>query len=102
MSGAGYPDGGVPLGYAQYAISTATKLEHGLGTSSVDIPAGASRMQIVVSTQAIRYRDDGVAPTTTVGYPKPTSSEFAYSGNLSSVQFVAQTGTATLDVLFYK
>lgn len=104
MSGAGFPDGqGKALGYGQYSIAgTATILTTSLGANSVAIPKGTTRAQISVSAQAVRYRDDGTAPTASVGYPKPTGSEFTYAGNFQNLQFIAQTGTATLDVLFYQ
>src|SRR5882672_6430716 len=56
----------VPLGYCQLtSLAAATKLS----ACSGGIPAGATSALISVEGAAIRYRDDGTAPTTTVGMP---------------------------------
>lgn len=85
---------GVPLGYQQITLSGATLLT---------VPAGAKLALISVSTAAARYRDDGTAPTATVGFPLPitTTTPFVYSGNLATVQFIAQTGSPILDICYY-
>jgi len=92
----GYPDGGPPAGYEQILPGTVTAV----GLTS--IPVGASRAQVAVSVQAVRYRDDGVDPTSAVGFPKAVGSNFVYAGNLSKVKFIAVSGGAVLDVLYYK
>ena len=65
-------------------------------------PAGAVSAQITVSGANIRYADDGTSPTTSVGMPVYQASSWFYSGPLSAIKFYAQSGTATLDVLYYK
>ncbi len=65
-------------------------------------PLGATMAQISVETAGVRYRDDGVAPTATVGMPIASGASFQYFGPLSALQFTAQTGAPTLDVLYYK
>lgn len=79
--------------------------QYGLSASSVvglTVPSGATIAEICVEGAAVRYRDDGVAPTATVGMPVAAGSCFPYSGPLSSVQFIAQSGSPTLDVSYYK
>jgi hypothetical protein len=83
-----------PLGYQQItAVPTGTILT---------VPTGARMAQICVSTQAVRYRDDGTAPTATVGYPVAAATCFTYSGSLPAITFIQQTGTAVLDILYYR
>lgn len=83
-----------PLGYQQItAVPTGTFLT---------VPTGARMVQICVETQAIRYRDDGTAPTASVGMPVPAATCFTYSGSLPAIQFIQQTGTAVLDALYYR
>lgn len=92
--GAGYPYGqGAALGYQQLRVTVATTLP---------VPFGATRVQIAVSDNAVRYRDDGTAPTSDLGYPLSVGEEIIYAGNLSAIQFVSQSSTATLDLLFYR
>jgi hypothetical protein len=83
-----------PLGFVQLNISGAT----GLGT----IPAGASMALIVCETANVRWRDDGIAPTSSVGMLFSSGQEFQYSGNLLNIQFIAVSGSPVLDVSFYK
>ena len=83
-----------PLGYQQI-----TSLANPTGLA---VPAGATTAVLEVSGQAVRYRDDGTAPTATVGMPVPAGQQISYSGNLAAIQFIQQAASATLDVLFYR
>ncbi len=79
--------------------------QYGLSASSVVgliVPSGATIAEICVEGAAVRYRDDGTAPTATVGIPVAAGSCFQYSGPLSSLQFIAQSGSPTLDVSYYE
>jgi hypothetical protein len=83
-----------PLGYQQItSLSAATALP---------VPTGATVAYIQVSGAAIRYRDDGIAPTASVGMPVPVGSMLTYSGSLAAIQFIQQTAGAVLDVSYYK
>lgn len=88
----------VPCGYQQLAVDTA---------KSLTIPAacGEAPSLAVIRTeaQAVRYRDDGTAPTTTVGMPIAIADPpLEYQGRISALQFIAQTSGGIVDVLFYK
>lgn len=83
-----------PLGYQQLNVTTAATLT---------VPAGATFAFITVETSPVRYRDDGVAPTTGIGWPVTVGQHLLYSATaISTLQFISQTGTATLDILYYK
>lgn len=82
-----------PLGYQQITISGATILTP---------PAGALYAFITIETAPIRYRDDGVAPTATVGYPVAVGQQLVYSGSFTTFDMIAQSGTPVADVLYYK
>ena len=87
-----------PLGYCQLtSIDSSTLL-----SSCTDFPASATRAVIIPEAQAIRYRDDGTAPTTTVGFPVAVGVTVDYTGALSKVRVIGQTSGAKLNVLFYK
>lgn len=87
-----------PLGYCQLtSIDTSTLL-----SSCTGFPTDATRAVFVPEAQAIRYRDDGTAPTTTVGQPVAVGVSIEYTGALSKVRVIAQVSGAKLNVLFYK
>lgn len=87
------------LGCGQIAAFSASTL---LSSVSGGIPAGATLASLSVETNAVRYRDDGTAPTATVGTPLAAGlSAWPYSGNLAAIRFIPQTGNATIDVCFY-
>ena len=89
-----------PLGYQQITPVPA-------GTT-LTIPTGTAPriVEICVETNNVRYRDDGTAPTTTVGIPVVVTSTvptcFQYSGSLTAIQFTQVTSPATLDVSYYR
>lgn len=88
-----------PLGYCQLtSLSGAVKL-----TSCTNgIPLTANVIVAVPETQAVRWRDDGTAPSSTVGMPIATGVALVYQGNLTTIQFIEQTSSATLNVVFYR
>jgi hypothetical protein len=92
----------VPLGYCQLTSpGAASKLS--ACNSGAGIPAGANLVVIRTEGQAIRYRDDGVAPTAAVGQPILVADPpFVYEGTLSAFQLIQQGSNATVDVTFYK
>ena len=83
-----------PLGYVQLAVDTATTLGA--------IPVGAVFAIIVPENQAIRFRDDGVAPTATVGMPLPVLARLKYTvGNLQALRVIGQVAGAIVNVAYY-
>ena len=56
---------------------------------------------IVAETQAVRWRDDGVAPSATVGMPLAVGVAFAYDGDLTRIRFFEQAASAKLSVSYY-
>ena len=82
-------------GAAQMGLSVA-------GATGLTAPSGATIAQICVENANVRYRDDGTAPTASSGMPVAAGACFAYSGPLSVVQFIAQSGSPILDVSYYK
>ncbi len=82
-----------PLGYQQI---TPTSVQ------SLTVPAGANQALLVAEVQGIRIRDDGVAPTTSVGWLLPVNVPFLYTGTLTAVQVINATSGGILNVLYYK
>lgn len=56
---------------------------------------------IIAETQAVRWRDDGVAPTASVGMPLAAGVAFVYDGDLTKIRFIEQVGGAKLNVSYY-
>jgi hypothetical protein len=84
----------VPLGFQQLTLA---------GVASLTVPAGANMAIWQADTQAARWRDDGTAPTATVGIQVlTTSAPYEYFGNLSAVQFIQATAGSILNVSYYK
>jgi hypothetical protein len=52
-------------------------------------------------TQGVRWRDDGVAPTASVGFPLSPGDVLVYDGDLKSIRFIQQAASATLNVVYY-
>lgn len=84
-----------PLGYQQYtSLASATNLS--------GYPDSTTIAEITVEAQGIRWRDDGVAPTASVGMPVAAGNSFQYAGDLSAIQFIQQASGAIINVSYYK
>jgi hypothetical protein len=92
----------VSLGYCQLTgVATATALSACSGGIPT-MPAGTVFYAFIIPESAIRLRDDGTAPTATVGMPVAANQPYMATVNpLSNVQMIPQSGTATIDVMFY-
>lgn len=89
----------VALGYCQItSLGSAVTLAGGGCT----VPSNATAIYVEAETQGVRYRDDGVAPTSSVGMPIASGGVLFYAGPLGALQFIQQSATAKLNVLFYK
>lgn len=84
-----------PAGYEALTVSSTAKG----GT----IPTGATGALITVESADVRWRDDGVAPTATVGNPITAGDPpFFYTGDLSALRFIRQSTTdATVHLNYY-
>lgn len=83
-----------PRGYAQVTgMSAATNLP--------TIPARTRHVLITAEAQGVRWRDDGVAPTASVGMPLAAGQTFEYMGNTATIQFIQQVSGAILNVSYY-
>ena len=56
---------------------------------------------IVADTQGVRWRDDGVAPTASVGMPLAAGVPLLYDGDMTLIRFIEQAATATLNITYY-
>jgi hypothetical protein len=89
------------LGYQQITtLSSAVSLT----VPDKDVQGLSCKPSIALITpegQAVRWRDDGVAPSATVGMPLASGVTLQYDGDLTKIQFIEQVGGAKLNVTYY-
>lgn len=87
----------VPLGFQNISDLSAA-----VGLTVPDTKPKPDFAVLVAETAAVRWRDDGVAPTSSDGMLLAVGVEFVYTGNLEAIKFIAATGSPALDVSYYK
>ena len=89
-----------PCGFQQITVLTASTALT-VPTSAV---VGKARLAFIQSeAQAVRWRDDGTAPTAAIGNRILTTGDgFWYTGDLSTIRFIEETATAKLNVSYYR
>lgn len=97
----------LPLGYCQMTSLSSAKPLVTANCSTGSVPNGAVIAEICVETAGVRYRDDGTAPTASVGIPVIPSATvpqcYAYAIiPMTAVQFIAVSGSPVVNVSFYK
>jgi hypothetical protein len=83
----------VPLGYQQIATLTSS--------TALTVPEGAKRAIIQAETQNVRWRDDGTAPTASVGMLIASGASISYVGDLKTFRVIEATASAKLNVSYY-
>jgi hypothetical protein len=63
------------------------------------VPSGAV-FALIRAAGSVRWRDDGVNPTTSVGMLMQAGDQILYDGNLAAIKFIAGVAT-TLDISYY-
>jgi len=93
-----------PRGYAQLSVTTVQTLDALLAAASVPYTRdGTERWALVsVETNGIRWLDDGQTPTTSYGQPVAAASAEILATDFSKVKLVSQSGTAVVNVSFYR
>jgi hypothetical protein len=91
------------MGYQQIVGAAASTA---LTIPQVDPVTGLTSMPvqalIICDGAGIRWRDDGVAPTASVGMPIAVGTVFVYDGDLTRLRIIQQAATATINVAYYK
>jgi hypothetical protein len=89
------------LGYQQITdLSSAV----GLTIPAVDIAGNKvmpTRAFIVAEGNDIRWRDDGTAPTASVGMILIRNNVLSYDGDLNKIKFIQSASGAKLNVSYY-
>ena len=92
----------IPCGYQQItSLTAATALT--VPTTGAAAASGSLVAVIVCEAQNVRWRDDGTAPSATVGMLMQTGDPpLEYSGDLAALQFIQATASAKLNVSYYR
>lgn len=89
------------LGYQQItSLSSASFLT----VPTTDVNGLNQRPTIALITpesQAVRWRDDSTAPTTSVGMPLAVGVTLQYDGDLTMIRFIEQVAGAKLNISYY-
>lgn len=89
------------LGYQQITSLSAST---GLTVPQFDLNGLACKPSIALitpETQGVRWRDDDVAPTASVGMPLAAGVTLQYDGDISKIKFIEQTASAKLNITYY-
>jgi hypothetical protein len=87
----------IPMGFAEVAALSA-----GTAAALPAVPGGTRLVLLNTEVQAIRWRDDGVDPTTTSGMPLPIGEYFIYSGNPATFKMISQVASAKVSISYYR
>ena len=83
------------VGYQKLSVSsTAT----GLTVPS----SGASAASVAIKTADVRWLCDGTDPTASNGMPLAKDRDMWFTGDLDRVKFIAQSGTAEVNVAYWQ
>lgn len=56
---------------------------------------------IIAEGAPVRWRDDGTAPTASVGMPLAVGVPLQYDGDLAKIRFIEQSASAKLNISYY-
>ena len=56
---------------------------------------------IIAEGAPVRWRDDGTAPTASVGMPLAVGVPLQYDGDLTKIRFIQQSASAILNISYY-
>lgn len=90
-------------GYQQIVgPATSTALTVPTRSSQTGVAGTPTVAVIVVESQTVRWRDDGVAPTASIGMPIYPGGVLVYDGDLTRIRFIQSSASATINVSYYK
>ena len=92
------------LDYATLAVDTSAVTL--VTDASPTLPDACNRAYLTAETDAVRWRADGTAPTTTEGHVLAVNDSISFTGAnyrqlLEKIQFIKQTATAALKITYF-
>ena len=83
----------ISAGYQQITVTT---------TQSLVLADKTAFISIIPEAQAVRWRDDGIDPTATVGQPLAVGQELRYdSRSMAKLRIIAQVAGGIINVTSY-
>lgn len=90
-------------GYQQIAVpASSTALTIPTRSNQTGISGTPTVAVIIVENNPVRWRDDGVAPTSAIGMPIFPGGVLIYDGDLTRIRFIQAGAGAVLNVSYYK
>jgi len=89
-----------PLGYQQLTL-TGSAQHLTLPKPPAGVVVGYAVIQCTGTTATAIWRDDGTAPTSSVGMTLSTGSELDYVGDFTALQFIIGSGSPVLNISYY-
>jgi hypothetical protein len=89
------------LGYQQITSLTSAA---GLTVPTRNLDGLSCRPTMALITpegNAVRWRDDDVDPTASIGMPLSSGVTLQYDGDLTKIRFIENGGTAKLNITYY-
>lgn len=87
------------LGYSQLTSLGSSTL---ISSVTGGIPAGTDTVVLQAETQNVRYRDDGSAPTASVGMILVAGTMYEFSvSQIAAMRVIEVTASAKLNITFY-
>jgi len=71
------------------------------GVVALTVPQGATYAVITPEVAAVRWRDDGTDPTSSVGFPLQPDAVLRTDGPLPALRFIQASAGAVLNVMYY-
>ncbi len=92
----GLPSGAAmePLGYIQVALTAGVPY-------AISPPEGARMVLLKPEGADMRYRDDGVAPTASIGMPVADGESLLYDVKLTQLQITGQAAGCICNLSYY-
>lgn len=84
-----------PKGFQQIVTATLA------ASTALGVPNGSRIAVIQAVGQAISWRDDGTAPTATIGMSIPAGGELVYDGTLTAIRLIQVASGATANISYY-
>lgn len=83
------------------AASTVTPFSLTVPLAPTTSPTPPTYAIIQAEAQALRWRDDGTDPTTTIGMTIPAGGELRYDGDLKKIRLVNAVAGSIANVSYY-
>ena len=93
-----------PLGFQQLTLTgSAQKLTLPTVNTNLSMTVGFAVIQCTgaATTDYASWRDDGTAPTNTIGLQLFSGQELDYSGDVTALQFIIGSGSPVLNIAYY-